>query len=40
MPTHVQLLEWSVLNTAFLLALWNQQPKNENAALVEGVVLI
>jgi hypothetical protein len=35
--TRVRLLEWSVRNAASL-ALWNQQPKDQSAALVEGVV--
>lgn len=37
MPTRMRLLEWSVLNAASP-ALWNERPKDESAALAEGVV--
>ena len=37
MLTRVRLLEWSVRNAASL-ALWNQQPKDESAALAAVVV--
>ena len=37
MLTRVRLLQWSVLDAASL-ALWNQRPKDESAALAEGVI--
>ena len=37
MLTRVRLLQWSVLIAASL-AVWNQRPKDESAALAEGVV--